>query len=229
MDPIKEAFSRAKEDITSLKNQITSLYVEINSLKDILTSISRHIDEQKQAIRQSNSTDNRELTEPSVNNNDFWSHKALKPHIYTVSTRNDGVPTDKQTDQQTNTFLDNPSISTGNTHKKSEPSDITSLLNSLSTFKKDLRNKFKRLTKQEMLVYITIYQLESEGFTVDYPLIAKKLFLSESSIRDYVQRAIRKGIEISKVKENNKKIYLSIPSEIREIASLQTIIQLREI
>jgi len=34
---------------------------------------------------------------------------------------------------------------------------------------------------------------------------------------------------IDKIRENNKKIYLSIPQEVKKIASLNTLIQLREI
>jgi Mn-dependent DtxR family transcriptional regulator len=81
-----------------------------------------------------------------------------------------------------------------------------------------------------MLVFSTIYQLEEhypEG--VEYSQIALKLKLSPSSIRDYTQKLISKGIPLVKEKVNNKKILLKISSELKKIASLQTIIQLREL
>ncbi|MEK6846579.1 MAG: hypothetical protein AABY16_00245, partial [Nanoarchaeota archaeon] len=95
--------------------------------------------------------------------------------------------------------------------------------------KKEVRLKFKRLTEQEMLVFSTIYQLEEQGFVVDYAILAQKLNLTEISIRDYVHKILKKEIPLIKSKEANKKIVLSIPQELKRIASLQTIFQLRNI
>jgi len=101
---------------------------------------------------------------------------------------------------------------------------VSEVLNSLDTIKKEIRTKFKHLTIQEMTVFSTIYELEDKGFIVDYSLISSKLDLSESSIRDYVQKIIKKGIPITKTKENNKKILVSIDPNLKKIASLETII-----
>ena len=80
-----------------------------------------------------------------------------------------------------------------------------------------------------MLVFSTIYQLEEQNIEPNYKGLALKLGLSESSIRDYVQRMINKGIPIKKHKINNKKLVLSISSDLKKIASLSTIIKLREL
>jgi Mn-dependent DtxR family transcriptional regulator len=81
-----------------------------------------------------------------------------------------------------------------------------------------------------MLVFSTIYQLEEQGNReITYKLLSKTLKLSESSIRDYVQRMINKGISIQKEKVNNKKLLLTISPNLKKIASLPTIIQLREL
>jgi predicted transcriptional regulator len=106
---------------------------------------------------------------------------------------------------------------------------VSETLSQLDDLKKAIRQQFKVLTNQEMLVFSTLYQLEEQGFTVDYSLISQKLSLSESSIRDYILRIIKKGIPIQKTKENNKKVFLSISSDLKNIASLSTIIQLREL
>jgi len=103
------------------------------------------------------------------------------------------------------------------------------IFNSLDSIKKQIRIKFKKITPQEMLVFSTIYQLEEQQFVVDYSLIAAKTKLSESSIRDYVQKLVKKGIPVDKTKENNKKITLSVHPDLKKIASLNTILQLREI
>lgn len=108
-------------------------------------------------------------------------------------------------------------------------SQASNLLDSLDTLKKEIRRKFKKITRQEMTVFSTIYQLEEQKIPVDYPKLAQKLHLSESSMRDYVQRIIAKGIPILKEKLNNKKILLYISPELKKIATLDTILRLREL
>jgi|SRR3989344_3189134 len=235
-DHIKEAFAKAKEDIFALKEQFSSLVYELEEIKRVLeelrflqtdlinrqsTSFSINPTQQEQNqvnTQQTNQQTNKGPPFPT----DDWPYKRLKPHIYNISTGNGGVPTNKPTNQQTDRL-------THNLSKIDQIEEVSKILASLDTLKKDLRHKFKNLTKQEMLVFSTLYQLQEENFTVDYSIIASKLNLSESSIRDYIQRIIQKGIPIQKNKENNKKILLSLSEDFKKIASLQTILQLREL
>jgi len=108
-------------------------------------------------------------------------------------------------------------------------SKVSQVLNSLDSLKQDLHAQFKRLTPQEMLVFSTIYQLTDQNISPDYSLLAIKTSLSESSIRDYVQKLIKKGIPVEKTKENNKRVSLNISSEFKRMASLQTLYELRNI
>ena len=112
---------------------------------------------------------------------------------------------------------------------KQHISEASEILDSLDNIKKEIRKKFKRITRQEMLVFSTIYQLEEQDPEIDYKKLAMRLGLSQSSIRDYVQRIIAKGIPVDKEKLNNKKIFLHISPDLKKIATLQTIIKLREI
>jgi hypothetical protein len=169
--------------------------------------------------------------------------------------RNVGVPTDRQTNQQTNqqthsasrnpyssekesysyspqtsVSFEAPSPSAPLSPVKDSFSKASEIFESLDAIKKEIRLKFKNITQQEMLVFSSIYQLEekfSEG--VEYRQIALKLGLSESSIRDYVQKIISKGIPILKTKLNNKKILLTISSELKKVATLDTLIKLRDL
>ena len=54
-----------------------------------------------------------------------------------------------------------------------------------------------------MLIFSTIYQLEEENITVDYPLLASKTTLSESSVRDYTQKLI-KNLRVGLLKEGKE-------------------------
>jgi len=72
-----------------------------------------------------------------------------------------------------------------------------------------------------------MYQLDEETGHSTYKSVSEKLGLTESSIRDYVSRLINKGIPVEKNKINNKNIHLSISKNLKKIASLDTILQLR--
>jgi len=209
MDAIKEAFAKVKQEIISIKQ-------DIEEIKRTLKT-----------IQQTNRpTDNQQIPGPTTQNSTLQKiptdnlglYNPISQYINT-STGNGGVPTDKQTNRQTTQHID----------KIAQIENLSQVLSSLDSIKKEIRSTFKHLTNQEMTVFSTIYQLEEEGFIVDYPLLSQKLALSESSIRDYVLKIIKKGIPILKTKQNNKKIVLSISPELRKIASLQTILSLREL
>ena len=175
------------------------------------------------------------------------SLKPLKPINISFSTGNQGVPTDRQTDRHTDrqthqhiekeqkTYIKSSLLTTKkNIHitedyNKNQIENASELLNSLDSIKKEIRLKFKRLTDQEIIVFSTIYQLEEEKGHTDYKDIAEKLKLTESSIRDYVGRLIKKGIPVDKVKINNKNIHLSISKNLKKIATLSTILSLRDL
>lgn len=243
---IKEAFLKVKKDIFSLYTEISSLRTEIKEIKRILEQTDKPTDRQLPVL----ST----LNNPSISAAIQTNHSTLQaptkiqqtqvqsetptedPKVknFVISIGNEGVPTDRQTNQQTDTralkfalIKDLPTLKKED--KISHIQKVSEIVNSLDSLKKDLRSIFKRLTPQEMQVYSTIYQLSDEGFTVDYPLLASKTSLSESSIRDYILKLTKKGAPLGKNKENNKRVVLSIPQDFKKVASLSTIISLREL
>ncbi len=238
-DKIKEAFANVRQDIDYLYYEIQELKRTIEEIRSFQTEILK-----KQ-------THNRQSTDVSTHDLPL---QAVKSQDLTISSGNEGVPTDRQTDQQTDRQpphflwkqgenLQNLSLNNSEIHIKSSEKDKTKeklpilaqlhraseFLESLDELKKEVRIKFKKLTSQEMQVFSKIYELEEQGLIVDYTLLAEKLSLTESSIRDYVLRLIRKGIPVDKHKENNKRITLSISRELRKIAPLEIIHQLRSI
>jgi len=151
--------------------------------------------------------------------------KPLKVENLVISTRNGGVPTDKQTNRQTDIL-----------HKKKdflensfEIDQATSILDSLDNLKKEVRLKFKKLTDQEMAIFSAIYQIEEEKGYAEYKSLAERLHLTESSIRDYVRRLLLKGIPLIKEKTNNKEVLLHISQNLRKLTNLGTLIRLREL
>jgi predicted transcriptional regulator len=229
MDSIKEAFHKVRQDIDSLKEELTFLRkglietrISMREMCDIINKINKKttISNQKQPLE--GSTHKGQIpatsTHPSTHKEPF---KPLNSQNLHISTGNEGVSTDRQTDRQT----DKSEVNTQKNQDSIE--DATEILNSLDNIKKEIRLKFKRITEQELLVFSTIYQLDEEQEPVDYKILSRRLNLTESSIRDYVQRLIKKGIPVEKKRINNKTIMLSISQNLKKIASLSTILQLR--
>jgi hypothetical protein len=228
MDQIKEAFQKVKQDISSLEYEISLIkqYLQENGekltfLDNKIQNLTQKIGENLQNIPLQNPTYNlQNSTIPTDNPTHNLPFEALKAQKLGISTGNGGVPTNKPTNQQTNQHIEN--------EKEEVFGSALEVLNSLDNIKKEIRHKFKKITEQEFLVFSTIYQMEQEG-EVDYRSVAKKLNLTETSIRDYVGRLIKKGIPVEKTKINNKMINLSISDNLKKIAPLPVILQLREL
>ena len=213
---IKEAFSKAKQDISDIKQHIIYLHKELSEIKRTIQSTTN-----TSTLRQITSTDTDTSTDKHPVQPVSIGNKG-------VSTGNEGVSTDRQTNRQTDRHIQKFAQDDTQTHiEKIEK--VSEVLESLDDLKKEMRQKFKKLTPQEMLIFSTLYQLEEKGLTVDYSLLSERLKLTESSIRDYIQRIIKKGVPVVKTKENNKKVTLSILQDLKKIASLSTIKQLRDL
>ncbi len=215
MDPIKEAFLKIKKDIFYLKDEISQLKIQIKNTQTTPTHNLPQTYQQtdKQTNTQTTPTHNRTV-EPLYTPN------------YDSSTGNKGVPTDKQTNRQTDQQSNNYTQTISNSDFK----QANNMLTSLDNIKKGIRLKFKRLTPQEMLVFSTLYSLEEQNTNkITYRTLALQIKLSESSIRDYINKLINKGIPIEKIKQNNKLIILKISPDLKNIATLATICQLREL
>ncbi len=219
-DPIKEAFQKIKQDIDSLREETTLIREGLLELSDKIRLLSIPTDD---GLNRSNPTDkptDRQTQPPS-----FSPQYALKGQENPYSTGNRGVPTDRQTNQQTDRHI----IQTQLNDPISEFKRANEVLSSLDSIKKEIRAKFKGLTPQEMVIFAQIYTLEGKNDGLDYKTLAETTQLSESSIRDYVNKLIKKGIPINKIKQNNKKIILKVSQDLKNIATLDTILQLRNI
>jgi len=232
MDNVKEAFQRVKEDINILYNEFDSLKLEIKETRNemikiynILEQISKKMSEKHENTSQTTST-SEPLNQTTSTHSSTLQHTlgALKTQNMAISTGNRGVPTDKQTNRQTDNKQENNQKTDENTIE-----NAAKILDSLDSIKKEIRLKFKRLTEQEILIFSTLYQVNNEIGPTDYRTLARKLSLSESSIRDYIGRLIKKGIPVDKKRINNKTIHLSVSENLRKVASLSTILQLRDL
>ena len=250
MENVKEAFGKVKQDIDSIKQEVNMLregVIETRKtlidLCEVVKKIEKGINEinQKKTLNDSkeglceqdtptnNTTDKPSFTTTSTySSTDNYLLEPLKVHNLVLSTGNEGVPTDRQTDRQTHRQTQNMLKIEENSHDNYIDT-AAEALDSLDNIKKQIRLKFKRLTEQEMKIFSTLYQLEEEEGFSDYRAISKRLGLTESSIRDYIGRLIKKGIPVDKAKINNKSIKLNVSKNLKKIVSLPTILQLRDL
>jgi len=260
-EKLKQAFSKIKEDMINLGKEISEIRENLLTTNQLMKQINEDIIKLKlgEITKEQTSTNKKETSTHPVTSTHPSTHpyeiEGSKQQNLGISTGNQGVSTDRQTDRQTVRHIPEipeipPIKDLDTTNESSQLSDVVTnpiieetedkpiqqqiseaseILDSLDDIRKDIRKKFKRITRQEMLVFSTIYQLEEQGQEIDYKILSIKLNLSQSSIRDYIQRIIDKGIPIIKEKLNNKKIILHISQDLKKIATLDTIIKLRKI
>lgn len=217
-DQVRDAFKKVKEDMDSLRQEISQLALEFKEIKEIRPQSPEKTNLTDKPL---SSTDS--LSVPTTINTlsaEISLFKPQKDQNMDISTGNEGVPTNRQTNQQTDQQTQKRENSMENALK---------LLNSLDSVKKEIRLRFKELTEQEFLVFSTLYQMEDQGEICDYKVLSKRLNLSESSVRDYIGKLIKKDIPVEKVKIKNKNVQLSLSSDLKKAASLSTILQLRDL
>ena len=254
MDLIKESFRKVKEDIDSLKKEMASLSSEILDLKDTINNLFLTQKQSHSPENPSLNAQNPQIIIPT-NQQSIPTHPTHPTHIPTdnkpfkplkgqnlgISTGNKGVPTDKPTNQQTNqqtqnalsfpekSFSEEYSNSHGLEKTRNSMNNALNILNSLDNIKKEIRLKFKELTDQEFRVFSVLYQMDEEFGYSDYRELSQRLNLSESSVRDYIGKLVKKDIPVEKIKINNKMVHLSVSPGLKKIASLGTILQLRDL
>ncbi|MEX2016897.1 MAG: hypothetical protein WD876_00285 [Candidatus Pacearchaeota archaeon] len=255
-EPVQEAFKRVKQDIDSLKKDVDSVKQTLIELCEIIEKLAKKSEESRknQEYETKNQQNNENQTKiqyipqyipipahmlenqtnQQINPAHNFPFNPLNPQNMPFSTGNRGVPADRQTHQQTDNYTDKPAE---NTHQNTQNTqnnqnsieNAAKMIESLDNLKNEIKQKFKKLTEQEWLVFSTIYQFDNEVGHSDYRSLAERLKLTESSIRDYVARLIKKGIPVDKTKINNKEIQLNISSNLKHIASLSAILTLRDI
>src|SRR3989344_6235704 len=192
-DKIKDAFFKAKQDIKDILEEIKLLKQELVNIKESILKVNtnptdRHTD--KHNFQTMNPVD--QTTDIYSTDNSTYNYplEGLKSKNNAFSTRNGGVSTDRQTDQQTDNSTGNKgvkvrfNIEKGTNREENNLQNIAEAVETIDDLQQEIRRKIKSLTKQELIVFASIYQLQEEGNNVDYFLLSAKLHLTESSIRD---------------------------------------------
>ena len=169
--------------------------------RDHMNSLEIQIKAQKAEIQAIKALLEQIKNQKIVNSNEFLEEGPSKLEIPKSSIGNEGVY----------------SLTHSFTHS------LTKHINNLNNLEKTLKKAFSRLTRQEFLVFLTIYQLEDEISEVTHSHLAQKLKLTEGCIRSYVSSIIRKGLPLTRQKINNKLTILRISTEFRAMNLKQTL------
>jgi hypothetical protein len=213
-DTIKASFRRAKEHIEVLESEIRAnreFIISQNKQFNLLNSQIQALQDQIMALEAPKSTISSDLTLRNDSDLPDLAQKEVKmarklplsSHKSEDSIGNEGVS------------LDGYSL---------PGYSLPGYSLDIQAFKDNLQATLSKLSRQEFLTFLTIYQQEDQG-KVTYSSVAQELKLSTGCIRTYVSGLIKKGLPVVKTKFNNKLIILSIPSEIRGLNLKKKIIQ----
>src|SRR3989344_4426584 len=199
-ESIKSSFLKVKEDINLLK-------IELQELKKLILSKKNEINL---------------LKSPTVYNSSNLENPEKKAFFYT-STGNNGVLNDSQQSlndsQQCQTMPDNAQQS---------PKTSNNEFLALKNLKKDLENTFNTLTDREFSVFLSLYELEKELGEVTYLDLAKRLKLSQTTIRTSINSLILKNAPVQKDRFFNKKVSLSIQNDFKSLNLYEKLIKLKQ-
>lgn len=192
---------KVKNSFLKVKEHINDLEKDINYNKNLIYSQKEELKEIKEGIKELNQL---------IHN--------LKEDITPFkksSIGNDGVF--RQTDNRQTTD-----------RHSTNPQQNTPFLG-IDSIKKELESKFRSLTDKEFLTFMAIYQLEEEkNAPVTYAEIAKRLKLSQSSVRDHVSELFLKELPLDKIKINNQKVSLFVKKELRDLNLVTKLIAFRQ-
>ena len=94
---------------------------------------------------------------------------------------------------------------------------FTSYSHGLKEFQEALPKLIPKLSRQEFITFMTIFQQEDELGQVTYDSLAQALKITAGCVRTYVSGLIKKGFPVVKAKYNNKLIILKIPEEFKNL------------
>ena len=122
-----------------------------------------------------------------------------------MSIGNEGVPQQTTNRQPTDNQQTTNNLSTAHQQPSNSPDNQEPKILTLSNLKKELNSLFSAFTERELQIFLSLYYLEEElKRPVTYPELAKKLKLSQSSVRDHINNLLFKKAPIQKNLSANK-------------------------
>ncbi len=227
-DPIKQAFSKVKEDIyylnvqiEKIKQEITENFTKFDQILKKLEALDTTLNKLKEDVSMRNDGANQSinhLINQSITNQSS-NHSNL-----------DELPLNEVISQIKSKDKVNQSFNQSINHQSNNQS-FNHLINqsqekSLKGVTEEINKTFSSFSKQELKLFLTIYQLEDEALEVSYKAISTKMQLSEHCIRSHLSSLLRKNAPVIKTRLNNHTNLLSVSKEFRSLNLKQRLINL---
>ncbi len=219
---IKASFSKVKEDIQNLSEtleeikgvlkkqdtQIESLFGEIKALKEnYITPYTQSSIGGKGADKSINQLINQSINHQSINQAD--------PVINTIKDLYSPKGGNQKINQSINQSPINQSTDQSINH-----------MEQLKGLTQDLSAIFLSFSKQELKLFLTIYQLEDENIEPTYKAISAKMQLSEHCVRGHLSSLLKKNAPIIKKRLNNRTTLLSLLADFKALNLKKRLISL---
>ena len=214
---VKESFSKVKEHIESVEEDIKRNKKAIIDQIELIKTLKTEINELK------------------ILNNELQDKITI---LIKFSTGNEGVINNHQ---QSSTIINDDKRSSTIINNHNQPSKLefqaptqtthtTAKETSTLTFadlKKELEKQFRQLTDREFSVFMTVYHLEESVGKVTPFDVSEHLKLSETTIRGYLTSLLKKGLPIERERLFNKKSHFFIKKGFKELNLASKLLNLR--
>ncbi len=185
---VKGSFKKAREHMDKLEKDLESQKTLISSQNEQINKLLDRIETLTDQITRIK-TENDQKQVSSSGNQGVWTDRySIPKHSLNI----------KHKAQNSQICVKEPEITIAKSFD-----NIVEMCNSLS--------------KQELLTFLVLYELEEEIGNVTYRDISLKMGISDGCVRTYICSLIKKGLPISKKRFNNKIIYLTILPEFRAL------------
>jgi len=218
-EELHKAFLRIKEEIKDLESQFSTLKEALSIQNNVLIELVR------------------KLTSIEEKNEKFFASKRNKRanqsinhlNTYKNETLNQGENICLEEDLRGS--IGNKGVKERLSHVKQgkeqtfEPKKENKERKSVFRLARDTLDKtFNKISKQELKVFLTIYQLEEDHSETSYRGIAEKMDLTEHCIRAHICSLFKKKVPLYKVKLNNRLILLFVDKDFKSLNLKQKLI-----
>ncbi len=224
---LKESFSKVKKDLNSTNERITKLEEKIEKQEQKTNELMQKIDEILGIIKKGDNGDQKNVFQVPEDNQAFKqlsdqsSDRAIERSSdqknedqngqlrlnndkYGSSTGNEGAERlserlsdqaiiKQSSDQAINRSIDQSSVEITQNFEKN-----------IEELKLKVDSIFFKLTKQELKLFLLVYQLEDEGISATTQALSERIKLSESCVRAYLSSLFNKNVPISKFRVGNR-------------------------
>ncbi len=242
-EKIKQSFSRVKRDFESINEKITKLEERLAKQEQLLDNALKKIDKilvdsekANNAIPEEDLSDlvPKQLSERAVKRaSEHLSASNFKEKNEDLSGINDkyGSSTGNDGAKRLSAKL-SAQLSTKRASERALSEQSSTILNqdlgdlSLEEIKNKVDLIFFKLSKQELKVFLLVYQLEDENIPPTTRILSEKMQLSESCTRAYLSSLFGKNAPIERFKVNNRTNIFTIKKDFRVLNLKKRLIDL---